>query len=442
MASDPIESRVTEPSPIEPSQIERVFREERGRILATLIRFVGEIDVAEEALAAAFEAALVQWPAEGLPDNPRAWLVRAGRNKVIDRVRRERVAAEKLPELERATLEEGVATLDEDGPAVQDDRLRLIFTCCHPALNVEAQVALTLRILGGLGTEDIARAFLVPSATMGQRIVRAKSKIRAARIPYRIPEAEDLPERLDAVLAVVYLIFNEGYAAGSGESLVRADLCGEAIRLGRLLVELLPERAEPTALLGLMLLTDARRATRVDAEGVSVLLEDQDRSQWDAAQIEEGVARVKAALQKGPAGTYAIQAAIAALHAEAQTAADTDWAQIASLYSLLLRRHPSPVVELNRAVAVAMADGYEAGLVIIDRLIDADALPGYHWLPAARADLLRRLGRFAEAEAAYRQARALAGNAMDQRFLDRRSAQVRAQLQAEVHAGVSARTTP
>jgi len=418
---------------IEPSQIERVFREERGRILATLIRFVGEIDVAEEALAAAFEAALLQWPAEGMPDNPRAWLVRASRNKVIDRVRRERVAAEKLPELERAALEDGVVWASVDGAAVEDDRLRLIFTCCHPALNVEAQVALTLRILGGLGTEEIARAFLVPSATMGQRIVRAKAKIRAARIPYRIPEAEDLPERLDAVLAVLYLIFNEGYAAGSGERLVRADLCVEAIRLGRLLVELLPERAEPAALLGLMLLTDARRATRVDAEGVSVLLEDQDRSLWDAEQIREGLALVNAALRKGPAGTYAIQAAIAALHAEARTAADTDWPQIASLYSLLLRRHPSPVVELNRAVAVAMADGCEAGLLIVERLIDADVLPGYHWLPAARADLLRRLRRFTEAEAAYRQARALAGNATDQRFLERRIAEVLAVLQR--HSG-------
>lgn len=422
---------------IEPGQIERVFREERGRILATLIRFVGEIDVAEEALAAAFEAALLQWPVEGLPDNPRAWLVRASRNKVSDRVRRERVAAEKLPELERAALGEGVALLGADGPAVEDDRLRLIFTCCHPALNVEAQVALTLRILGGLGTEEIARAFLVPSATMGQRIVRAKAKIRAARIPYRIPEAEDLPERLDAVLAVVYLIFNEGYAAGSGESLVRADLCAEAIRLGRLLVELLPERAEPFALLGLMLLTDARRATRVDADGVSVLLEDQDRSLWDAAQIQEGLALVNAALRQGPAGTYAIQAAIAALHAEARTASDTDWPQIASLYSLLVRRHPSAVVELNRAVAVAMADGYEAGLLIIDRLSDAGLLPGYHWLPAARADLLRRLGRFAEAQAAYRQARALAGNAADQRFLDRRISEVG--VEAAIEVAVDAR---
>jgi RNA polymerase sigma-70 factor, ECF subfamily len=415
-----------------PHEVERVFREERGRILATLIRFLGEIDAAEEALAAAFEAALVQWPAEGLPDNPRAWLVRAGRNKAIDRVRRERVAADKRPELRRAALEGDVAPPPgEDTPAVEDDRLRLIFTCCHPALHPEAQVALTLRVLGGLGTDEIARAFLVPSATMAQRIVRAKNKIRGAGIPYRIPEAEDLPERLDAVLAVIYLIFNEGYAAGSGESPVRLDLCREAIRLGRLLLELLPDRSEPRALMALLLLTDARRATRVDAAGVVVLLEDQDRSRWDTAQIREGLALALAALRGGPAGTYAIQAAIAALHAEAPTAAETDWPQIASLYSLLVRRHPSPVVELNRAVAVAMADGYEAGLLIIDRLIEADVLPGYHWLPAARADLLRRLGQFSEAEAAYLQARALAGNAADQRFLDRRIAEVRETLQRE-----------
>ena len=408
---------------IDPREVERVFREERGRILATLIRFVGEIDAAEEALAAAFEAALLQWPTEGLPDNPRSWLVRTGRNKAIDRARRERVAANKRAELEREVLD--VVPDDPLHGPVEDDRLRLIFTCCHPALNIEAQVALTLRILGGLGTEEIARAFLVASVTMAQRIVRAKAKIRSAGIPYRVPEAEDLPERLEAVLAVVYLIFNEGYAAGSGEQLVRADLCAEAIRLGRLLVELLPGRSEPAALLGLMLLTDARRATRVDAEGIAVLLEDQDRSLWDTASIREGLALVNDALRKGPAGTYAIQAAIAALHAEAPSAAETDWPQIASLYSLLVRRHPSPVVELNRAVAVAMADGCEAGLVIIDRLVEANVLAGYHWLPAARADLLRRLGRFAEAELAYRQARALAGNAMDQRFLERRIAEVR-----------------
>ncbi len=412
-----------------PLEVERVFREERGRILATLIRLLGEIDAAEEAFAAAVEAALVQWPREGLPDNPRAWLVRAGRNKAIDGMRRSQVAADKRPELERRVLDDA-ATLEPDADtlAVEDDRLRLIFTCCHPALNVEAQVALTLRILGGLGTEEIARAFVVPSATMSQRIVRAKAKIRSAGIPYRVPEAEDLPERLEAVLAVIYLIFNEGYSAASGERLVRADLCAEAIRLARLLVELLPERAEPTALLALMLLIDARRATRVDAAGVFVLLEDQDRSRWNIPQIQEGLALVEVALRRGAADVYAIQAAIAALHARASTAGETDWPQIASLYSVLVRRNPSPVVELNRAVAVAMADGPSAGLPSIERLLEADALPGYHWLPAARADLLRRLQRFEEAAAAYRQARALAGNEADRRYLDRRHSEMLAAL--------------
>src|SRR5688572_1951206 len=312
--------------------IERVFREERGRILATLIRLLGDIDTAEEALAAALEAALVQWPGDGVPDNPRAWLVRAGRNKAIDRLRRAARLEDRRAELERmASPEPELGPMD--APAVEDDRLRLIFTCCHPALAIEAQVALTLRTLGGLDTNEIARAFLVPAATMAQRLVRAKSKIKAAHIPYRVPELADLPERVDAVLAVVYLIFSEGYAASSGESLVRAELCSEAIRLGRLMVELLPGRAEAEGLLALMLLHHARRDTRVGPGGDVVLLEAQDRARWDSELSREGLVLVERALRRGPPGPYALQAAIAGVHAQAQSAADTDWPQIASLYS-------------------------------------------------------------------------------------------------------------
>jgi RNA polymerase sigma-70 factor (ECF subfamily) len=407
--------------------VEEVFKRERGRILATLIRVLGDIDLAEEALAAALEAALVQWPGEGTPANPRAWLIRAARNKAIDQMRRRALFEDKRAEIEAdAALErDGAAAGDaDDEVAVRDDQLRLIFTCCHPALAVEAQVALTLRTLCGLETEEIARAFLVPAATLAQRLVRAKAKIRGARIPYRLPEAEDLPARLDAVLAVVYLVFNEGYAASSGAALIRRDLCADAIRLGRLLVELLPAETEARALLALMLLTDARRDARVDAGGEIVLLEDQDRARWDRDEIREGLVLVEAALRGGPPGWYALQAAIAGVHARAARGDETDWREIAALYGLLRAAHPSGVVALNHAAAVAMAEGPAEGLRLMDALADDESLAGYHLLPAARADLLRRLGRLADAAAAYREALALVGNDADRRFLERRLAQV------------------
>jgi len=403
--------------------VERVFKQERGRILATLIRILGDIDLGEEALAAALEAAVVQWPEEGTPANPRAWLIRAARNKAVDQMRRRALFEDKRAEMEAdAALERDEPEIDE--VAVRDDQLRLIFTCCHPALAVEAQVALTLRTLCGLETEEIARAFLVPAPTMAQRLVRAKAKIKQARIPYRVPDAEDLPERLDAVLAVVYLVFNEGYAASSGAALIRRELCAEAIRLGRLLVELLPGESEARALLALMLLTDARRDARVDAAGEMVLLEDQDRARWDREEIREGLALVEAALRAGPPGAYALQAAIAGVHARAARAEETDWREIAALYAVLRTANPSGVVALNHAAAVAMAEGPAAGLRLMDALGADGSLAGYHLLPAARADLLRRLGRLAEAAAAYREALALVGNETDRRFLERRLAQV------------------
>ncbi len=402
--------------------IEEIFRAEHGRILATLIRLLGDIDVAEEALQEAFAAALEQWPVAGTPTNPVAWLVSTGRHKSIDRLRRRARLAEKQEEIARH-MELSAA---EDAAPVPEDRLRLIFTCCHPALATEAQVALTLRTLAGLSTEEIARAFLVPAPTMAQRLVRAKAKIRVARIPYQVPPTDALADRLEAVMVVVYLVFNEGYAASFGARLVRHELCEEAIRLGRMLVEVLPAHAEPMGLLALMLLHDSRRETRLDGSGDIVLLEDQDRTRWDRAQIDEGAALVEAALREGgrPPGSYALQAAIAALHAQAPTAAATDWTQIAALYGMLARVHPSPVVELNRAVAVAMSGGIERGLALVDALDHRGELAGYHLLPAARAELLRRLGRHTEAAESYRRALALVSNEPERRHLERRLREV------------------
>ncbi len=397
----------------------RLYRAESGRILATLIRLLGDFDLAEEVVQEAFAAALEQWPIAGLPHNPRAWVVQAARHKAIDRLRRRTRFAEKTGELSAMQSLERPPGEAEDH-AVRDDRLRLIFTCCHPSLATDAQVALTLRTLCGLTTEEIARAFLVPTATMAQRLVRAKQKIRLAGIPYRVPAVEVLPERLEAVMTTVYLVFNEGYATTAGETLVRRDLCAEAIRLARLLDTLLPGRAEPPALLALLLLHDSRREARETADGDLVLLEDQDRSRWDRAEIAEGLDLVERALGLGAPGPYALQAAIAAVHARAAHAADTDWRQITALYALLLARFQSPVVELNHAVAVAMSEGAEAGLRLLDSLSARGELSGYHLLPAAQADLLRRLGRTGEAAAAYRSALALVTNPAERRFLERR----------------------
>jgi RNA polymerase sigma-70 factor, ECF subfamily len=399
-------------------RIEETFRAEYGRILATLIRLLGDFDVAEEALQEAFAVAVEQWPAAGPPTNPASWLVSTARHKAIDRIRRRARLAQKQEEIARHFE---LSAEEEDAP-MPEDRLRLIFTCCHPALAIEAQVALTLRTLGGLSTEEIARAFLVPAPTMAQRLVRAKAKIRGARIPYQVPPDEALAERLEAVMVVVYLVFNEGYAASFGARLVRDELCEQAIRLGRMLVELLPAHAETKGLLALMLLHDSRRETRLDGSGDIVLLEDQDRTCWDHAQIDEGAAVVEAALSAGgrPPGPYALQAAIAAVHAQALTPSDTDWRQIAALYGVLARVHPTPVVELNRAVAVAMSDGVERGLALVDELDQRGELVGYHLLPVAQAELLRRLGRHPEAAEAYRRGLALVSNEAERRHLEKR----------------------
>jgi len=402
--------------------VESLYRAESRRVLATLIRLLGDFNVAEEALHEAFRAALEQWPAQGIPDNPRSWLVSAGRFKAIDSLRRQaRFSA--LDEDGEARDEFVAPGTDPDDTSIEDDRLRLIFTCCHPSLAPDAQVALTLREVCGLTTEEIAAAFLTRAPTLAQRIVRAKAKIRDARIPYEVPPANELKERLDSVLRVIYLVFNEGYAASTGDSLTRPDLSQEGIRLGRLLVALLPE-SEALGLLALMVLHDSRRAARTTATGDLILLDEQDRSLWNGEYIAEGLELVRQAFASADVGPYAVQAAISAVHARAGTPAATDWAEIVSLYDLLLQAEPTPVVELNRAVAVAMRGGPEAGLGLIDGLLRRGELTDYHLAHAARADLCRRLGRSREARLAYRRALELAQQEPERRFLRRRLAEL------------------
>jgi RNA polymerase sigma-70 factor (ECF subfamily) len=418
--------------------VNAVYLSDSRRVLATLIRLLGDFDAAEEALHDAFRAALEQWPRDGVPANPRAWLVSAGRFKAIDSIRR-RARFDALDELgDAADLAVDDAEAWADQESVEDDRLRLIFTCCHPALSPDAQVALTLREVCGLTTEEIAQAFLAPAPTLAQRIVRAKAKIRDARIPYQVPTAAELPERLDAVLRVIYLVFNEGYAASSGAAVTRHDLSAEAIRLGRLLVELLPPRggstgsgsggrgaeSEALGLLALMLLHDSRRVARTSPSGELILLEDQDRSLWNRDQIAEGTRLVERAISSGRFGPYTIQAAIAAVHAEAAEAAATDWAEIVGLYDVLLQADPSPVIELNRAVAVAMRDGPAVGLILIDAILERGELRDYRLAHAARAELSRRLGRTADARSSYERALELTRQEPERRFLERRLAEL------------------
>jgi RNA polymerase sigma-70 factor (ECF subfamily) len=405
------------------SAAEKVFREESGRIVASLIRMSGSFDLAEEAMQEAFASALAHWPARGIPEKPGAWITAVAHRKLIDFARRQGTRNEKQDALEyelRAGTREEEPSADELSVSYPDDRLRLMFTCCHPALNREAQVALILRTLGGLTTPEIARAFLLAEPTLAQRLVRAKQKIRDANIPYQVPPADLLPERLESVQAVIYLIFNEGYSATAGERLVREDLCAEAIRLGRTLCELLPEEPENQGLLALMLLHDSRRSARMNSEDQLVPLEEQDRSRWNREQISEGLRLVEQALLRRGVGPYQLQAAIAALHGEAERAEDTDWRQISALYGELEKISPSPVVSLNHAAAVAMGEGLEKGLAMMDELAAAGELDGYYLLHAARADILRRLGRREEACEAYRRALDLATNRVEQEYLRRR----------------------
>jgi RNA polymerase sigma-70 factor, ECF subfamily len=401
--------------------VDAAFRDEWGRVVATVIRTTGDWDLAEECAQDAFALALQRWPRDGIPARPGAWLTTAARNRAIDVLRRKAVGAAKLREVAALSYEPEPQPADHSG--VPDDRLRLMFTCCHPALSLEARVALTLRTLAGLTTAEIARAFLASEPTMSKRLVRAKQKIQNAGIPYRVPPAHLLPERTPGVLGVLYLLFNEGYSATAGADLVRQNLSAEAIRLARVLARLMPDEPEAAGLLALMLLHDARRPARLDHRGDLVTLEDQDRGKWDSAEISEGVALLEGALRRGRPGPYQVQAAIAACHATAATAEETDWAQIAALYEQLARFLPTPVVELNHAVAVSMASGPEAGLPLVEALEASGKLAGYHLLPATRADLLRRLGRQREAASAYRAALELASTDTERRYLRRRLAE-------------------
>jgi len=407
--------------------VEAVYRAQSRRVFATLVRVLGDFDLAEEALHDAFAAAIETWPRDGIPDNPRAWLVSAGRFRAIDALRRRvrhDASLTHIAEQLKQTGDDDGDRLEPDEQHLEDDRLRLIFTCCHPALPAEARAALTLREVCGLTTEEIARAYLATPPAIAQRIVRAKNKIRDAKIPYQIPTAADLPDRLDTVLHVVYLVFNEGYSASSGASLTRADLSGEAIRLGRLILELLPAEPEVTGLLALMLLQESRRLARTDAAGELILLENQDRALWNRDHITEGLALVQRALSSRRFGPYTLQAAIAAVHAEAPTPAATDWSQIVGLYTLLARTTPSPVIELNRAVAVAMRDGPAAGVELIDAILARGDLADYHLAHSARAELCRRAGRTDDARASYRRALALAKQEPERRFLEARLAEL------------------